>query len=79
MNPSLFMLLFTFKRCSTHGPTKKYLIPDSVEEERKFVRSVDEVFPDKKKNLKQMDKIMAFTWAKFVVVAASMLLRTCYR
>ena len=40
------MLLFTFKWCSTHGPTKKHLIPDSVEDVREFVRSVDEVVPE---------------------------------
>ena len=48
MNPSLFMLMFTFKWYSTHGPTKKYLIPDSVEDVREFVRSVDELFPEEK-------------------------------
>ena len=42
------MLLFTFKWYSTHGPNKKYLIPDSVEDEREFVRSVDEVVSEEK-------------------------------
>ena len=42
------MLMFTFKWYSTHGPTKKYLIPDSVEDVREFVRSVDEVVPEEK-------------------------------
>ena len=40
------MLMFTFKWYSTHEPTKKYLIPDSVEDVREFVRSVDEVVPE---------------------------------
>ena len=42
------MLLFMLKWYSTHGPTKKHLIPDSVEDEREFVRSVDAVVPEEK-------------------------------